>query len=154
MSLHLTGQLDPPSHPHNLSTDTNPPLSPLLPRSSIIRNPEDLVTREEADFSVHVMVLLADYLDARYELGLIPDRGNTADAARAKAMQAISALLGEINRPYFERRAAASTIAAAGGTAPPPLQMRQRDIDQTLRRVLLYALSVVNSAPGGSGVLA
>lgn len=148
---------DPRNAPPPAPLDTNaavvPELSSLLPRSRAVRDPEEAVAKAEADFSTQLMMFLVDYLDARYDLSVIPDRGDQSDDGRFRAMQAMGRVLSEINAPYFKHRiesaqrsAAVASAGAAGSLPEPDKIMRQKDLDETFRRVLVWALAVINSA--------
>ncbi len=142
-----------PLTPFPAPAPCSPALSPLLPRPRVLRNPDEPVTGEEAKFATNSMLILLDYLDARYEIGLIANRENQTERAREEALQAMSRLLREINQPYFDARFSRDEVKAhalsAGAATPaesPKKIMLQRDLDETYRRVLLYAAAVVGLA--------
>lgn len=157
-ALHLVGfENDDPRNAPPIVLNTNaecfPPLSPLLPLSRAIRDGEQPASGEEANFATQQMIMLLDYLDARFELGIIPSRDDQSAAGRDAALQSLARVIQTINRPYMEHRIgaekSAATRAALGGTAPaakPREYMLQKDLDATMRRVLAYALAVLNSS--------
>lgn len=145
-------RLDTQLPPLNVDPSVDPVLSAALPLCRVVRDPEEAVTSAEAGFSTQVMIILLDYLDARYELGIIADRDDPTDRARNEAVQAIGSVISRINQPYIDRRfaksrAASVLLAGAARAAPEPDHiLRQRDLDEVFRRVVVYALAVVNSA--------
>lgn len=157
MSLQLVrdDENTPNASPLNTAADVTPPLSPMLPMPRVIRNPNDPVTKQDADFATQMQIMLLDYLDARFELGLIPNRDDQSEQGRTAAMAALAQVMQQINAPYIATKqtatAARSVLQISGQPSatpsPAPLVLTHAVLDELLRRVLVYGVAVINAAP-------